>query len=384
MECLDSGALRAYLDAELDQESLAAIADHLAGCAACREELARLSSRAEETYALLAALAPGEAEVVPAGVALRAQRGRRAERRSLWHRLQGGVIAMSEGSWLRGWRGATAALSLLAVVLLLALTPAAAVVGDWLSVFRAEKFAPVSIDPAKISTAVPKLDPNEMGEFKVRVEPQHKQVADVAAAQGQVDFTVRRLGTVPAGINATPQVSTSTAGDFTYVFNLAKTKAALAGAGVNVQLPPELDGATVRVYVPAAVEQMYKSASGGDGGLALYESRSPTLELPAVLDTPQMRELFFQLSGLPPELIDQLKAISEQKTTVPVPVLKGDLSKQVAVDGTQGLLVTHKPSVVGDKGPEGSYLVWQKDGVVYALGGAVSEADLLAAANSLK
>lgn len=384
MECLDVGALRAYLDEEVGPAEKAAIAEHLASCAVCREELARLAARVEETAVLLAVLAPSEAEVVPATAAWRTYRLRRAERRNLWQRLQGGIVAMSEGSWLRGWRGATVALSLLAVVGLLFLTPAAAVLGDWLSVFRAEKFAPVSIDPAKVSTSAPKLDPSQMGEFKVRVEPQHKQVSDVAAAQGQVDFTVRCLGSVPAGVKAAPQVSTTTAGDFTYVFNLAKTKTALAQAGVNVQLPAELDGATVRVYIPAAVQQMYAPATGSNGGLMLYESRSPTLELPAVLDSPQMRALFFQLSGLPPEVIDQLKAMADQKSTVPVPVLKGDTSKQVTIDGTQGLLVTHKPAMVDSAGPEGSYLVWQKDGIVYALGGAVTEADLLAAANSLK
>jgi hypothetical protein len=384
MECLDLGALRAYLDEEVSPAEKATIAEHVASCVTCREALASLSAQAEAATALLAVLAPGGVEVVPAAAALRTYRRRRAERRGLWQRLQGGLIAMSEGSWLRGWRGATAALSLLAVVLLLFLTPAAGALGDWLSVFRAEKFAPVTIDPAKVSDAAPKLNPSDMGEFKVRVEPQHKQVADVAAAQSQVDFPVRRLGSVPAGVKAAPQVSTTTAGDFTYVFNLAKTKAALAQAGVNVQLPAELDGATVRVYIPAAVQQMYAPTAGSEGGLMLYESHSPTLELPGVLDTPQMRSLFYQLSGLPPEVIDQLKAISDQKSTVPVPVVKGDTSKQVTVDGTQGLLVTHKPAMVDSAGPEGSYLIWQKDGVVYAIGGTVSESDLLAAANSLK
>ncbi len=385
MECLDAGSLRAYLDEELAPGQRAAAAAHLDQCPACRQELARLAAQREAAGTALAALAPGEGEASPPVVALRAWRQRRAARTGLWQRMQGGVTAMGEGSWWRSWRSAAAALALVVIVAGVVLTPAGTVLGDWLSVFRAEKFAPVTIDPSKMDTAnAPKLDPSQMGEFKVKVEPQHRQVADLGAAQGTVDFKLRSLKSVPAGLAAQPGVFTNTTGDVTYVFDLAKTKAALAAQGINVQLPADLDGATVRVYVPASVQLLYKGGSGSESGLFFYQGRSPTLELPGALDTPQMRDLFFQLSGLPPELIDQLKAMSQSNTTVPVPVLKGDSSRTVTVDGTQGLLVDHKPTMAGDNALAGSYLVWQKDGVVYLLGGTVSASDLQAAANALQ
>jgi hypothetical protein len=384
MACLDVGTLRSFLDEEQEPGQRLATAAHLDQCAACREELARLTAQREAAATALAALAPGEGELSPPAFALRAWHQRRAAHVGLWQRLQGGIAAMNENSWWRSWRSAAAALAVVAVVAGVVFTPAGTVLGDWLSVFRAEKFAPVTIDPSKVDSAsAPKLDPAQMGEFKVKVEPQHKQVANLAAAQGTVDFKLRGVGSLPAGLAAQPEVYTTTTGDVTYVFNLAKTKAALAAQGINVQLPADLDGATVRVYVPASVQMLYKS--GDDkSGLFFYQGRSPTLELPGALDTPQMRDLFFQLSGLPPELIDQLKAMSQSNNTVPVPVLQGDSSKTVAVDGTQGLLVDHKPTMAGDGAPAGSYLVWQKDGVVYLLGGTVSATDLQNAAKALK
>ena len=51
MACIDEKKLSAYVDGELSREDAAAIREHLAHCAACREELSRLAfvSEALET-----------------------------------------------------------------------------------------------------------------------------------------------------------------------------------------------------------------------------------------------------------------------------------------------------------------------------------------------
>ena len=82
------------------------------------------------------------------------------------------------------------------------------------------------------------------------------------------------------------------------------------------------------------------------------------------------------IPSLPPELVSQLKSITDWQNTVIVPVVKGT-SKDVTVQGTQGVLVTEA------KGP-GMTLLWQKGGIVYVVSGNVPESDLLAAANSMK
>lgn len=290
---------------------------------------------------------------------------------------------MADGFLGRRWQIALAALAV-ALVVTAPLTPVGSAVGELLSVFRAEKFAPVSIDPAAAVAGkeVRQLNPEDFGQFAVRVEPTFIKIANVSEAK--VDFPVRQVTNVPAGLASAPKVLYSTPGEAVFTFDLAKTKAALGNMGITMQLPVELEGATVRVYVPAGVEMVYTKADGDRPALILVQGRSPTLELPAVLDTPQMRELFFSLAGLPPELAEQLRAIAESRTTVPVPVVKGDDTREVTVDGVQGLLVTHRPAMAGAGAPEGSYVVWQKDGVLYALGGTVSQSELLAAAQSLK
>lgn len=289
---------------------------------------------------------------------------------------------MRNGGLWRGWKAAMAGVASLAVVLALLFTPVGPAVGEFLSIFRAEKFAPVTIDPANPPSSAPKVRPESFGEFTVRVEPTTSKVESVEAAQ--VDFPVRQLAGVPAGLASQPEIHVIKPGEVVFRFDLAKTTAALAELGVTARMPAELDGATMRVYIPRSVVVAYHGADGTGEGLVLIQGRSPTLEIPAVLDTPEMRDLFFGLAGLPPELAAQLRAIAESKTTVPVPVMAGDESQKVAIDGTEGLLVTHRPAAAGPEAPEGSYIVWQKGGVVYALGGTVSKAVLLEAAGALR
>ncbi|MHB1132706.1 MAG: anti-sigma factor family protein [Chloroflexota bacterium] len=383
MECLDAGRLRAFRDEQMAPDERVAAARHLQSCPDCQQQWARLAEQTDETARVLATLAPAESEVMQPAAALRTWRQRRAARPGLWQRLQGGLSAMNESSWFRGWRGVTAVLALFVVVAALVVSPAGAAFGDLLSPFRAEKFAAVTIDPAKVGTATPELSPEDVGELTVRAEPQHNEVANAAAASAAVGFPVRVPTTLPAGLEG-PEFVTSTVGDGTFVFSEAKTKAALAEAGINVQLPAGFDGASARLYMPPAAGVAYMTSGEGEGGLFLLQGTSPTLELSAALDTPQMRDLFYQLSGLPPEVVDQLRAFAESKDTVPVPVIKGDAAREVQVDGVSGLLVTHRPTAVNGQQKSGSFVLWQKNGIVYALGGTVSEEALLAAANSLR
>src|SRR5687767_14838075 len=56
--CYDEGRLRAYLDGELPSLERAALAAHLAGCAACQAQLNRQRALAVRVGALLAAPLP--------------------------------------------------------------------------------------------------------------------------------------------------------------------------------------------------------------------------------------------------------------------------------------------------------------------------------------
>lgn len=92
--CKHRKRLSAYLDGELPPEIQAAVADHLASCAACRRELAGLQ-------ALGPALGRLEVPPSPAGLAARiTAEARRLQSESGWRRLVGRLSAtMPDWSW---------------------------------------------------------------------------------------------------------------------------------------------------------------------------------------------------------------------------------------------------------------------------------------------
>lgn len=383
MACPEMGTIRAYVDGEVEGEPRVELEKHLSACELCRACAVGAAARAREIGDLLAVLSPQGQEVSPPSAALAAWRIRAAERRSTrrsW--WPGGLTAMRERLLAPSGRWATAALAAVMVVAALLLSPVGPALGDLLSVFRAEKFAPVTIDPSAGGGVTAVSDPSAFGEFELRQEPTQTEVADLEAAGRQVDFSPRRPSWLPSGIGAEPRVAVTTPAEFVFVVDREKSVAALAEMGVTADLPAEMDGATVRVYIPANVQQMYATAEG-QPALLIAQGRSPTLEMPAALDSPGLRDLFLSVAGLPPEMAEQLRAIADDRGTVPVPVRQGDTSREVEVDGGQGLLVTHQWGAESEL-DEASYVVWQKGGVVYLVAGAVPDEDLLAVARSLQ
>lgn len=286
---------------------------------------------------------------------------------------------MNDGVFARYRRVFVAAMATVAIVLGLVLTPAGAALGQLLTVFRAEQFAAVTIDPQSLQNVEPgalaDMGPEDFGSF-AGTQPKTIDLTSPAEAQARVDFPVRTL----AGLSGAPaKVGVSTPASATFTFDLEKTRTSLAEIGVRATLPAEFDGATVEVDIPAMVGQFWGSE---ETGIFFLQGRSPTLEIAPVLDTPEMWDLFFTLSGLPPELESQVRAFTAARDTVPVPVMEGDDAREVDVDGVKGLLVNYR----GRGGAENtvSFLLWQKDGIVYALGGNVPQAEILAAAQSLQ
>jgi len=79
-----------------------------------------------------------------------------------------------------------------------------------------------------------------------------------------------------------------------------------------------------------------------------------------------------------PALAAQIRAIGDPASTLPVPIPVGVAqAKNVSVHGTTGLFV-------GDSTGLGSGVIWVQNGLVYVVGGTLTESEVLAVANSLK
>jgi hypothetical protein len=152
----------------------------------------------------------------------------------------------------------------------------------------------------------------------------------------------------------------------------------MAGAGLpEVQLPTTLHGAKVNLDVPAALTMRWGS---GREALGFVQLRQPKITVPAEVELPAVRELLLnhpRVEGLNPEVVAGLRGVEQWQTTVPIPVPSGANAESVRVDGSEGLLVTSNLR-------EGSALIWQRNGSVYALTGPYEAEALIAVAESLR
>lgn len=390
MKCASTGEWRAYLDGELTAAEIERMADHLGSCAVCQTETARLRENTSVVASALQSLSPSDVEI-PSPV---------------WSRVRDRADGRMAGPVTRKWgvsdmfrnlsgfaggtrlRLATSAVTLfVAMVLLFAFTPAGMAAGNFLSIFRANKFVAVTVDPSTL----PNLgSPSDLGTVTSTGSGGMKSVSP-AEAQQLSGIRLPAIGAMPSGIDSTPR-ATMASGPHSVTFkpDIKKVRAYLDTIGAsNVKLPDKLDGAPITIAAGPVVSQLYTEKGGldrapdgtakplaGQKFIHVAATTSPTLTVPDGIDVDQLRSELLKMPGLPADLVNQLKAIDDWRNTVVIPVVKGK-SSNVTVQGQQGVMI-HE-----DGGP-GSTVIWQSNGIVYTITGNVSDAELLAAANSLK
>lgn len=389
MSCPDVGTLRAYIDRELPARRADELARHLGACETCRQQLAEVEKVAGFAGARLSRLAASTSDQpAEASLALARVRRRSAEREGLGTRLAGALAALT--MLLSPARLAAAAVSV-ALVAAILFTPVGGYAQGLLSVFRASDVQAVQIDP---TTLLNLPTPEDLGTIKMTTKPEFKS-ATLAEAGKQAGLTPRTLSSAPGGFASSALVGVTTQAEGSFTYDLAKVKAYYLKRGLKTSPPAELDGLTVNGSLPPVVLQVYadqtaidqiKSAAqstptaadqkalANSHVLVFAQVRSPNLEMPG--DAAALRQKVLDSGALPPELALQLEAIANWQQTLPIPVLQGT-SQDITVDGVHGVLVT-------DKQNGGTWLIWLKNGVVYGIGGNVSESAVLDAAQHLK
>lgn len=386
MRCFDIGKLRAFCDGELAASEAARVESHIARCVACKEQFDEVRQAGFFVAARLNAIAPLSAEAPP-GLEASLMALRRREPRlaasltgqslsTQGDSTAGWLFALLAGATYR-WRTTVASLAAVVIVIsLIAFPPVRTVANDLLGIFRVQKFTQVTLDPASLSS-LPMLDPAKMGAFDgVASAPKAYSPSSPAEAAAKLDFPLRLPQQFPGGAVAEPRLTLVDSFGFGYTFDLAKATAYLESMGIRgIALPKTLGGQRISATLPVHVVAQYGPTAAAPA-LALYQGRSPAVEVPDGVNMEEVFDAVWSTPGLPPELVVQLRAI-DWKTTVPVPVLKGDTSLQLIVDGVEGLLVRNDLSQM-------TVLLWQKEGVVYVMAGQAPDAELIAAANSLK
>jgi hypothetical protein len=169
----------------------------------------------------------------------------------------------------------------------------------------------------------------------------------------------------------------------------------------DIVLPQSLDGATVGVQVPRAVQLEYGTCPGpANTGkvvadnitgpsptttqysdcVRLREGPTPIVNMPSSLDVAGLAEIGLETAGMTPAQAADFLHTVDWKAVLTLSVPRSLRSYQtVQVDGTDGTLL----AMAGRRGP-GYALIWTKDGIVYSLTGFGDSSQAVGLADSLK
>ena len=360
MEHFDEGKLRRFID---EPESLDEQAKrHIESCAACRAQRDALSRDAE--FARSALRANANVDLTSARTrldsALFAPR-----RRARWYLPAGLAVAA-------------------AFALALVFTPLGGYASAFLTMFQPKEFVPIDISHADFRQLRLAPDAKELGTIRVLRKQVRTTYATLDGARANLTFAARVPAQIPSGIGARRSFSVQTPGEYQYTFSAAKAQAFEAKSHKTLPpMPPALNGTAVHIGIGQVFSAEYgvpkkqRDEEEQHEGLVVVEMQIPTVTSHGA-SFQSLERYMLSLPGISPDLAAQLRELGDLQNRMPVPV---DISKQtaheVAVDGVQGL-------AIGDNTGLGAGVMWQKNGIVYAvMGGALTMDQVLALANGL-
>ena len=338
---------------------------HVSGCPAC---LTRLDDvRAEAQLVGTALSTPAAAPDTDAA----------------WARLSAATGAASTTAGAPGrqrvvvrdrWRSAArrpvvAALS--AVVLVTGAGVAAA--NDWLPIFQTERVDPVEITSTDL-VQVPDL--SAYGDLVFTEEPQPEQVPDAATARERSGLAVPEVAELPEGVTGEPAYQVAGVVSATFTFSADKAAQAAAAEGETLPPPPPgLDGAALRLDAGPGVAAVWSQPTGVPTLLAARVVAPTVYSSGVPFET--VRDYLLSLPGLPDDLAVQLRDLSADGATLPLPVPADMVSTSTAdVNGSEATVLTSRDGVFAG-------VVWVEDGVMTGVAGTLSADELLAVARDL-
>jgi hypothetical protein len=282
----------------------------------------------------------------------------------------------------------------------LAFPPVRAIANSFLGLFRVQQFTVIQINPGNL--------PEQLGE-STQLEQMFTNNVDVQEQGEPYEVANRDEASQVTGMpvrlatrwDSQPVLKVMPGAEITFNVDLKLTRALLDEIGrSDIQLPDNLDGATVQVSVASAVTALYgdceydpekapqEAYDPGDPHPPLLpdcttfiQMPSPTISAPPGLDLPKIGEAYLQLMGMSAEEAASFARTVDWSTTLVIPIPRyGTTFREVPVDGVNGTLIIQDAE---DYAPQ-YLLVWVKDGILYSITGQGEGSSALRFANSLK
>jgi hypothetical protein len=383
--CPTDGELRVSI--ETDGAMSPSIEQHLDQCAECRE---RFLTIRETANWIASALSAGTAEGAEPDINLAYNRFRIALAGPPAGETAGG-LKMGQLFATRSMRAASAFVAVIAVVVAVTFSPMRTVADDFLNQFRVQKFAAVTI-PMDLVAPLDGLDGmgegddhgmlddalNQLGTLDTTFQFDEEGMPDpITLEEAEAQFgDIDEPDDLPEGFDGTPNAYLTEAGSASYELDTANAQAMIDALGLPIYSLPDPERYPTlefKANIPAGALLEYKDADGKR--VVVGQMASPTLDIPDGIDMDDLREDILQFPGLPADLVAQLRAIDDWESTLIIPIPEGATSENISINGEPGLLIKHNL---------GSAVLWEKDGILYAVIGQVSDDEVRDVADSMQ
>ena len=277
----------------------------------------------------------------------------------------------------------------LMLMLILGTTQGRGTAAEFLAEFRGERLEGVSLSTGQIADIEETLSElqhlGRISGLDTAAEPQ--AVASVAEASRSVGFPVMEPdpATLPEGISDIPaEVRVMPAHQVRFTFDREEALAYFQSIGQSdISLPERFDGASLVVNTPPAVLLEYRRAgqtTDGPLGIGMLIGQAGVITADAEGDVTldELRDFLLELPGLSPETAQQLRLIDEWTTTLPIPIPADEIAwERATIAGSPGLLLNDNTGL-------GSAALWQRDGRIYAIAGAMKAREVQRVADDLR
>ncbi len=368
---LSDGTLRRHLD----EQSATSDDDraHLAECGRCQSHLQQAARDRQLVVQALGGPGPGPGRVGIDGAWADLSARLTADQRVSATDQRPGVAPRPIRRRAARLRHPVAA-GMTAVALLVGGTAVAAA-ADWLPIFKTQSVQPVAIsldDVSQLSSLRSIGDLSKYGDLQLPQSGGPSQVSDAAAAQARSGIALPRVGALPKGVHGEPTYYVADHQTATFTFSAAKAQQAQPGAA----LPPAgLDGAKLRIDAGPGVAVAWMQDMGNPA-LVVGRMKAPSASAEgASLLT--VRDYLLSLPGFPAALAAQLKAVTGDGTTLPIPVLESQMSSsQTMIGGTTVTVLNSRSGVA-------SAAIWVRNGELTVVGGLLTPDDVVKVARGL-
>ncbi|GAC1470698.1 MAG: hypothetical protein PVSMB7_21750 [Chloroflexota bacterium] len=367
MRHLDDGVLRRMVDEPLTVT--ASQRDHFNSCLACRTQYDEITAGARQVSTILA-LRSAELDTGAALARVREREAVQGVTARTWR-----YLFTSRGTGQRRFTGSLSA-GALATALIGAsvLTPAGSWAQSFVTIFQPKQVAVVPVTSTDLRN-LPELQQYGTVHVPRRVAALHTNTLRAASSASHLHLLMP--GPLPANVPTHPRYDVIPAQSGTFVFSAAKAAQTAAAQGKTLPtMPARINGSTLRLTTGTAVIATYGAGTNTIPTLVIGQMRSPRVSSSGVT-VKQIEDYILNLPGISPTLAQAVRAIGDPATTLPIPIPVDIAHAQtVTVQGVQGL-------AVGDQTGIGSVVIWQKDGLIYGVGGTLPQDKVLAIAGSL-